>query len=220
MLGAAALGAYNNDRTIRRQDQQAATSIQNQGRIQRQVDQRVDDEVRQLEQSSAADERAKALQGYMDTLGRNRRALEAGLTPTVGSDAFRESSAQATGDVNQYASRAAELMSRIDAPSMQRQGEAFGYGRLATDVNTLGRTAQGEAFLDEMRMRAIRRNPWIDAVAGGLAAYGGTRAGAGSGASSGTEVYPYATGTSQGHGWWNGYGAGMTGRGPNYGYGG
>jgi len=184
LLAASAATAWNNDQTIKRQDQQAANAIQNQGRIQRQVDSRIDDEVRQMEQSTAADERAKALEGYMTTLGRNRRSLEAGLTPAIGSNAFRESSAAATGDVNTYAQRAADLMSRIDAPAMQRQGEAFGYGKLATDVGTLARNAQSQSFLDEMRLRAIRKNPLIDLAAGAASAYAGGQLGASKGAGS------------------------------------
>lgn len=207
-LAGTGAGIYNQQRTLNRQDQQAASAIQTQGRVQRQVDSRVDDEVRRLEGSTAADERAQALEGYMDTLSRNRRSLEGGLAPTIGSDTYRASSAQAAGDVNTYAQRAADLMSRIDAPVMQRQGEAFGYGRLATDIGTLARNAQGESFLDEMRMRAIRKNPLIDAAAGAMTAYGGSMAGRASGAgyTGRAGVQPYMSGT--GGAWTNAYGAG------------
>ena len=39
-------------------------------------------------------------------------------------------------------------MARIEAPRLQRQGEAFDYGRLATDIDGLSREAAGQSFID------------------------------------------------------------------------
>jgi hypothetical protein len=84
--------------------------------------------------------------------------------------------------VRQYANDTAGLMAGIDAPGLQRQGEGFGYGRLATDINLLGRESQGNNFIDELMVNiARRRNPGLDAAAALLSGLG--KAGAGSGAS-------------------------------------
>lgn len=185
LLATAAAGAstYNTIQTGRRQDSAAASSIRNQSRLQREADARVNEEVQSLEGSTAADERAERLAQYMDTLRAGDASLTAGLTPGVGSDAFREDSAAAADAVRAGAGRTAGLMSRIDAAQMQRQGEAFGYGRLATDVGLIGRRSQGQAFMDDLRMRSIQRNPWIDAGASVLQGMAGGMGGAGGGGS-------------------------------------
>lgn len=177
---AAGAQAYNTNQTMRRQDRAAADSIRYQSRLQREADARVNQEVQSLEASTAEDERAQRLSQYMDTLRAGDANLTAGLTPGVGSEAFREDSAAAADAVRSGAGRTAGLMSRIDAAQMQRQGEGFGYGRLATDIGLIGRRSQGQAFMDDLRMRSIQRNPWIDAgaavlqgMAGGLAGGGG-----------------------------------------------
>jgi hypothetical protein len=179
MAAAAAGTAYNTSRTARRQDSAAADSIRNQSRIQRRADERVDQEVQELEGSTAADERQQRLGEYMQTLRAGEGGLTAGLTPAIGSDAFRADSATAAGEVKDYAAKNAGLMSRIDAAQMQRQGEGFGYGRLATDIGMIGRESRGQDFMDQLRMRSIVRNPWIDA---GAQVLGGMAGGMGGGA--------------------------------------
>lgn len=208
LAAAAALSYYNSDRTQKKQDAAAATQIQNQGRAQRAIDERVANQVASLEGSTAADERAQALQGYMDTLGKNRRVLNAGLSPEAGSIAFRGDSAAAAGDVQDYATKAAGLMARIDGAGMQRQGEGFGYGHLATDTGVLARNAAGQSYLDELRLRRIKRNPWLDAASGVLSgmAGAGMNTGAQTGGGGGSMNTDYL---GQGQGWRTGYGAGQ-----------
>jgi len=189
-----ALSEENTRRTERKQDNQLATSIRNQSNKQHKADAKVNEEVAALEQSTASDERKQRLNDYMQTIQKSKGAMTSGLTPAVGSDTFKADAAKAAADVQQGAANDAGLYSRIDAPTMQRQGEAFGYGHLATDLGLIGRESQGQSFLDDLRLRAIRRNPWIDlaattaSAAGG--AYGGNygtaAAGAGSAAGSST----------------------------------
>lgn len=165
-LAAAAAGtSYVNTRnTERRQDSQLATGIRNQSAKQREADAKVNDEVKQLEASRSADERTSRLDDFMQTLRTNKGQIEGGLTPGIGSEAFRGDAAAAAGKVQAGAANSADLLSRIDAPGMQRQGEAFSYGRLGTDIGLIGREARGQDFLDQLRLRAIRRNPWMDAA--------------------------------------------------------
>ncbi len=184
MAAATAAQVANSERVARKQDQQAAEGIRRQGRLQRQADERVNQQISDLEGSSSQAARAERQAQYMDTLRRNRASLEGGLTPGVGSDVFRHDSERALEGVHDYADRSAGLLARMDAPGMQRQDESFGYGRTATDLGMIGRESAGDRFIDELRLRAIRRNPWVDAgaqvamgYASGMAGQGGQAGG-------------------------------------------
>lgn len=189
-LAGAGVQAYNTNRTLRRQDQQAAAGIREQGRIQRQADARVAEEVASLEASNNAKDRADRLASYLGDLARKRQVTEAGLTPAIGSAAFQAGSEAAKGDVANYGAETAELLSGIDAPSLQRQREGFGYGRLASDIGLLGRESRGEQFINELRLRAIQRNPWLDAAGSILTGIGSGGAGGLAGLFSGAQPNP------------------------------
>ena len=180
-VAAAAAGAqaYNTRQTARRQDSAAADSIRNQSRRQRDIDAKVNENVTTLEGSNAADERAEALQSYTEQLRRKQAIAGQGLDGPGGS-AFQSDAAIAEQGVSDYGATNAGLLSRIDAPTMQRAGEARDVGFLGTDIGLEARAAQGQSFIDDLRLRAIRRNPWIDAAATAASAYaGGMGAGAG-----------------------------------------
>lgn len=184
-LASAGLNAYNTQRTARKQDNALADSIRNQSRKQREADARVQQEVESLQGSTSADEREAALTDYTNQLRTNRAAMDSGLTgQAYGSDAFKERGQEASGKVGEYADKSAGLMARIDAPAYQRLGEGFSRGRLATDVGLLAREASGQSFLDELRLRAIRRNPWMDAAASFLQSGAGMFGGGGASAAS------------------------------------
>ncbi|MGH6720047.1 MAG: hypothetical protein ACREER_12075 [Alphaproteobacteria bacterium] len=169
----AGLSAYNTYRTAKRQDSAAADAIRSQGRIQQRADGKVNDEITKLEGSNSADEKAKREGQFLDALYKNKGRIEGGLNTQVGGEAFQKAQSDAKSGVEAYGAENAGLLARIDAPGMQRQGEAFGFGRLATDIGLLGRESSGQAFLDDLRMRSIRRNPWMDAGAGLLSGIGG-----------------------------------------------
>ena len=176
-LATLAAGAYQQDQVADRQDEQTALAIQRQSMLERKADAKVNQQVQQLEGSTAEDERKQALGEYMDQLRQGRGQIEAGLTPTIGGSAFREDAANDAADVQKYAADTAGLMARIDAAGRQRQGEAFGYGNLATDSGLIGRQSAGEDFMSRLRMNSIRRNPWIDAAVAAGGAYATSKAG-------------------------------------------
>ena len=169
---------HNTNQTAKRQDRQAAEAIRNQSRLQRQADAKVNEQVAELEGSSSADERAQRLNQYFDILQSKRNNMQSGLTPMVGSSTFRDDSAAAAQGVQDQAQTTAGLMARMDAPQMQRQGEAFGFGRLGTDIGLIGRQSAGQRFIDDLRLSSIRRNPWLDAAGGLASSYGSGMAGA------------------------------------------
>lgn len=174
-----ALQQSENERVIRKQDEATAQGLLSQSKRQQEADRRVNDEVVSLENSGAADERAQRLGQYMTQLQRGRRQAVAGLEAPFGGAAFQADTGAARTGADAAAQTTAGLMSRIDAPQLQRQGEAFGYGRLATDIDMAARESRGQQFIDQMRLRAIRRRPEMDLLAGGLTAAGGAMGGGG-----------------------------------------
>lgn len=179
-LAAAAAGGqyYNTQHTAARQDQAATNAILNQSKIQKQADSAVNDEVAKLQGSNSADEAQTRLDDYMGVLRANRARTENGLTPNVGSTAFQTDAATRATGADEFAAKTAGLMARIDAPQMQRQGEAFSYGNLGTDLGLIGRQSQGQNFIDQLKLNAIRRNAKIDLASGLMSAAGGSMAGA------------------------------------------
>lgn len=169
----AGVSAYNTNKTAKREDRALADSIRAQAGKQKEADARTLNEVSSLEGSSSSDEEAKRMDQYATQLRRNRGNMQvSSLAPGVGGDAFTADAAQAMSNVDGYAGETADLMSRADAPGMQRQGEAFGFGKLATDIGLIQRESRGQAYIDELRRRSIRRNPWLDMGAGLLGAAG------------------------------------------------
>jgi len=166
VIAAAGAGVqyYNTERTADRQDKQLAESIRGQARRQEEADARVNEEVRKLQQSTAADERAARLDQYLGTLVRNRRDAQGGITPGIGSGQFQGDAERAAAALDSYGGDQASLAARIDAPLVQRQGEGFAYGNLATDLSRIGREVAGQEFIDRVKLNAIRRNPWLDAA--------------------------------------------------------
>lgn len=198
MAASAGLQYHNTQQTARRQDNQAAAGIRQQAGKQKQIDARIGEEVSKLAASDASDERRQRLADYMQTIQRSQGTTNGALSGEFGGDAFKAAANEARGDVQQQVGEQAGLMARIDAAGMQRQGEGFGFGRLATDTGMIAREARGDAFINELRMRAIQRNPWMDAAAAGLQGYAsavGTGGAAAGGSRAGTAGYtPVAQG--------------------------
>ncbi len=191
-LAAAAASQYNTQQTAKKQDNALAIDLTNQGRKQKEADSKVNAEVAKLQGSTADASRRKSLDDYTQTLMRGRKNTDAGLTQSIGSGAFQADQAAAVQGVDAYGAHNADLMSRIDAPVMQRQGEAFDYGHLGTDLELVKRQAAGQEFLDKLRYSRIQRNPWIDAAAAGASAYGSSRMGSGGSGAGGGAASPYS----------------------------
>lgn len=165
-IAAVSAGAqyYNTQQTARKQDNALAEQIRNQAAQQREADARVAKAVQDTAASNPDAARTDALDQYVQQLRRHQEAATGNLnTPVGASQAFRQDAADAALGVKNYGDQFANLMSRIDAPAIQRQQEAFNFGDLSTDIAGIKRNASGQDFLDELRLRSIRRNPWIDA---------------------------------------------------------
>ncbi|HHA1219531.1 TPA: hypothetical protein ACOEFN_001048 [Stenotrophomonas maltophilia] len=166
-------------RVERKQDQETAQGLLSQSRRQQEADRRVNDEIAQLETSTADAARNDRLGQYMQQLQRGRKQAVAGLEGPIGGATFQSDAGAARAGADNAAATTAGLMSRIDAPQLQRQQEAFGYGKLATDLDMEARASRGQQFIDQLRLRQIRRRPEVDLLAGLATAAGGSMAGGG-----------------------------------------
>jgi hypothetical protein len=191
-LGLAALSAgasaYNTNQVAKGQDRQAAAGIAKQAENQRAVNERINKTL-QFEKAKNPDEVKNVVTDqFLDRL-RAKRAQA--LTSVDGgglSSAYDKAVAAAGSGVTSDAATTAGQLAGIDAPLLQRQQEGQRYGDLGMDLDVFGRNVQGDQFLNNLRMRGIRRNPWIDA---GAAALGGASSGmmAGAGGASGGAQY-------------------------------
>ena len=185
-LAGAALGAYNQNETAKKQDRQMAAQIRNQSAKQQSADAKIAAALTQQAGSNPQDEIAQQTNSYLETLrgGQQRGGFNTG--PGGYSDAYRSDVDAAGLALDQYGVDRAGLLARIDAPGLQRQNEGIQFDMLANDIRGIGREAKGQDYLDSLRLGAIRNNPWIDALATGMKAYGSAKAGGGGSAGAGT----------------------------------
>lgn len=177
-LGAGA-SAYNTHQTAKRQEEVAQNASMTQQRKQQEADARLNQELDTLSASGPDAERKAALDGFLQQLRANSGA--AGGTSNVinASDRFKGDSANAGAAIKNYGTTRAGSLASINAPSLQRRREGYGINRAESDVQGIGRDANAEAFLSQLRMNSIQRDPWLDAagqiaqgVGSGMAASG------------------------------------------------
>lgn len=195
-LAAAASGAsyYNTQQTAKKQDREAAAGIRKQSARQREADGAVDKAIDKQTMSTGADEKAGVLDQYMQQVKAAKAGSLGGLNQAGNlSDAARTAEADASLGVGNFGTKIAGLMAAMDAPQLQRQNEALSRANTAVDLDGIGRNAEGDAFLNQMRMQGIRRNPYLDAFssfAGGAAGSVGGGAGGGGKMTKGTGGVP------------------------------
>lgn len=163
---------YNTQRTLRRQDDALAAQIAQQRERQRVADAAVQNTVQQVAGSDPDAQRQQALNDYLTQLQRTAGNATAGLQPIGAvSDRFTDDAAAAGVELHERGGRTADILSRIDAPIRQRQDEGIQFGRLGSDIARVGALSDSDRYLGEIRMRGIRRNPWLDAVSQAATGY-------------------------------------------------
>lgn len=181
-LAAAAASAYNTNRTLNKQDNQAAEGIRRQQRIQREADARVASELAKVKGSNPQDEaaanQAMMLEQIAGAQAKARRGLQ--MTGATSAD-YRDAAGAASAGATDYASQIASLLAQTDAAQQQRQQEGFDRADLATDIGVIARRSRGDQFVNDLKVRGIRRNPWIDMAAQAASGYasGGMTGGGG-----------------------------------------
>ncbi|MCW0413476.1 hypothetical protein NG831_06565 [Xanthomonas sacchari] len=168
-LALAAVGAgtsyYNTQQTAKRQDNALADQIRQQNARQAEADAQVNNLVQKRATSDASTERAQTLGAYLDQVRAATGAATSGLGQ-VGkvSDAYQQAANDAALGVADYGQKSAQLMSRIDAPTQQRQREALQNAQFQTDLGLIKRNAAGDDYLAKLRLQRIRENPWLSAA--------------------------------------------------------
>lgn len=188
-LASYGVNQYNNDQVAKKQDNILANQIAQQGRRQAEADQAVSDAMRERALSTSEQDRSGAANQYLQQV----RAAQSNATQGLGqvgavSNAYQQSANNAALGIGDYANTTANLMARIDAPLQQRQREAQATDRLQSDLGLLGRRAEGDDYIAQLKLRNVRANPWLTAAAqlmGGAAQGMAGRAGGGGGGMSG-----------------------------------
>lgn len=167
LIGGAATAAttINSENAARRADRIAAQGIRQQGVRQRQIDSRVDQEIDRVAGSDPEMQRQAAQAQFMEQLRRSRAAARGAPGVPGASSRYDEELLAGDAAVDSTAARVADLMARTNAPLLQRERELQGFDRLRSDVGMIGRAAAGDDFLNQLRVRGVRPNPWVDAAA-------------------------------------------------------
>jgi hypothetical protein len=178
---AAGISHQNTVNTANRADQIAAQGIRDQSKAQQKADVKVNEAVDELAGSTAADERAQRLSEYATTLRNAKANTEGGLDESQGGSQFAKDAAAAKQDLAAFGADRAGKLATVDAAGLQRMGEGFSFGNLASDIGLVGRESQGIDFLTRLKAGANRRNAGMDALSsflGGVASGGIGGAGA------------------------------------------
>lgn len=189
VLGAVQAGAsyVNNRQQIKRQDRIALESLRANKDRQRKADEVTQKLIADTAASTDKDERKSVMDGFMQQLQKARGDAQSGLRPVGGaSDAFARDAEAAALGIDQSGSDYASLASRLESPFLQRRSENRIAADAATNIGLVGRDQQGADRVTDLRQRAVRGNPWLEAlsaVAGGAASSyrgggGGSAAGA------------------------------------------
>lgn len=175
-LGLSALGAgisaKNTYDVNKQQDQSAAAAIRTQTDKQRQATGQVDQAIDKVGASTPEASREASLNAFLTQLQQSRAQVGGGVPITTGGSRFATDKATAGKDVNDYGTRTAALLSRINAPTLQRQQEQQGFAQLHSDLGETQRQSQAEDFLSQLRRRSIQPNPWADALSSTLSGVG------------------------------------------------
>ena len=119
------------------------------------------------------------MDSYLTTLRQGQQNAGLNTGPGGFSEEYRRGTAEAGEQLGEYGTGRAGLLSRIDAPRLQRQNEGILFDTLGNELRMIGREASGQNYLDQLRLNSIRRDPWLDALSGVATSYGGSMAGRG-----------------------------------------
>lgn len=178
----AAIGtAYQQDQVAKKQDSLAAANIRSQSSAAQTASARLNELLADVRNSDVDQARNARLDDYLTTLqqGAQKEGLNTG--PGGFSDAYREGTQQASDTLNTYGATRAGLLSRIDAPALQRQQEGILFDDARNDIGIIGRNAGQDNYLANLAINNTRADPWVAAGLQAAQAYGTSKASAGGG---------------------------------------
>lgn len=167
----AAGSAYDQNQTMRRQDSDNAAAIRQNMALQQQANQKVAQTIQQQAQSNPDAAAATMDQKYLQQLQQQQQLAQQRLTRTGLGAAYDQRAGQNAANEEGYATKLAGLMSAVDAPSLQRQQEAYNFGDLGTDLGQIGSNARGDTYVSGVKIANERPNPWLQAAGQAAQAY-------------------------------------------------
>lgn len=171
-LGSTALSAANQAKANNDQQRIADDARRRADDINRKASQRVSDETQQIKVSNPNAEQQSAQQSFMDALKRAQVQNGGDALTGRGSDRYADDLGLARTAAGAEGARTANVLSRIDAPQLQRTRENVGLANTGTDLQLLQNQSRGNDFLTQLRLARARPDAGIDALAslgGGLA---------------------------------------------------
>jgi len=181
LAAAAAAQQMNNQRqTHHRQDNLLAQQINRNAARQNEASQAIDETMQQRAGQSADDTRKATADQYLQQV----RAAMGNATGDLHqggavSDAYRQSAENAALGIDDYATRTADLMARIDAPMQMRQGEALSNQEMGMRIGDIARDGRHDDFLTQLKLARVRPDRWGELAGIGLGVASGYGAQAG-----------------------------------------
>lgn len=187
-VGAAILAAgsnyYNTERTAKRQDRALTQQIQQQSKRQQEADREVAQTLAERAASNADANKQTTLDQYLSQARAAQGAATSGLNQAGAvSSAYQQSANDAALGVGDYANSQASLMSRIDAPTQQRNQEAISNAQLNSRLGLIGNRAASDDYLANLKLQGIRRDSGLDLLSQVAGAYGAAMSGGAGGVS-------------------------------------
>lgn len=176
-LGAGA-SAVNSRNALNRADRETARGISSRAGLQREAGSRVQQQINDVAKSNPDAERRTQNDAFLAALRKSKTADGSLDIGGPGGDRFAaDVGAARTGAVKEGNALSGQLAA-IDAPGLQRQREARSFNDAATDLSMIADRGNGLDFLTQLRTaQAGQANPWVDAVGGGIQAFGQAYAG-------------------------------------------
>lgn len=191
----AGVSYHNGEQTKKRQDNELGRQIQQRSERQQDADKEVMDTVADRAGNNGDAARSSMLDQYINQVRAAQGSATSGLQQVGGvSSAYRQAANDAALGISDYAGDTASLMSRIDAPVRQRQGEAQQNAQLSTALGLIGNRSASDDFLSQLRLQGIRRNAGLDAFSQVASAYAGAAGGGGGGGANASSLSGQANG--------------------------
>lgn len=184
LAASTAATAYNTRQTMKKADAALASGIRKRAATQRRADAKIDQAI--TETGASRPDAASINQQYQQALQGTEQNARAGQTLSGLSKEYDAATTAATAGREASVSKVADLLSRIDAASQQREREGQARANLGSNLGVLERESQGQDFLAKLKAQSVRRNPWLDMFAKGLQAYATRGAGGSIGSSLGS----------------------------------
>jgi hypothetical protein len=187
---------YNNTNLANQQDRELAANLRQQGDLQQQATQKTNQLIQQTADSSPATAKQSLLQQYTNELQRKKASSTNGLAQVGNvSSAYTKAANDAASGISTYGNTTADLLSSIDAPALQRQGEAANLSSFGSQLGQIKANSQADNYLSQMRLQGLHLNPWLQGLSSAAQSFatkgfsGASGFGSGTGTDGGGSIY-------------------------------